>query len=53
MRLFQVALIIVLLLALDRAFMDGQNAEILLSLARRAARAINVWASDLLSSLRR
>jgi hypothetical protein len=50
MRLFQVALIIVLLLALDRAFMDGQNAAILLSLARRAALAINVWASDLLSS---
>jgi hypothetical protein len=53
MRLFWAALIIVLLVALDRALMDGQNVEILLSLARRAARVINVWANDLLSSLRR
>jgi len=53
MRLFWAALIIALLVALDRAYMDGQNAEILLSLARRAVAAINVWANDLLRSLRR
>jgi hypothetical protein len=53
MRLFWAALIIVLLVALDRAFMDGQNTEILLSLARRAAAVVNVWADDLLRSFRR
>jgi hypothetical protein len=53
MRLFQAALIIAVLVALDRAFMDGQNTEILLSLARRAAATINNWANDLPHLLRR
>lgn len=46
MRLFWAALVILTIFALDRAYMDGQNAEIALSLARQGARAINDVASD-------
>jgi hypothetical protein len=53
MRWFWAALVIVILVALDRAYMDGQNAAFLLSLAHRGARIINDWADDLMRSLRR
>jgi hypothetical protein len=36
MRLFWVPLVIVVLFAVDRAYMDGQNADQLMSLARWA-----------------
>jgi hypothetical protein len=53
MRWFLAALIILVLIALDRAYMDGQNAALILSLARRAAAAINEWANDLVRLVRR
>jgi len=50
MRLFLAALVIVALLALDRAYLDGQNAAILMSFARQAGAMITDW-SDRLSLL--
>jgi len=53
MRWFAVAVIILVLIALDRAYMGGQNAALLMSLAQRAAAAINQWADDLMRLVRR
>jgi hypothetical protein len=53
MRWFVAALIILVLIALDRAYMDGQNAALILSLAQRAAAAMNEWANDLVRFVRR
>jgi hypothetical protein len=53
MRWFWAAVIILVLIALDRAYMDGQNAALILSLAQRAAAAINQWADDLMRLIRR
>ena len=53
MRWFTATIIILVLIALDRAYMDGQNAALLMSLARRAAAAINQWADDLMRLIRR
>ena len=46
-------IIVFVLIALDRAYMDGQNAALLMSLARRAAAALNQWADDLMRLIRR
>ena len=43
MRLFVAAFVVVLLFAIDRAFLDGQNAEALLSLFRRIAAYLLRW----------
>jgi hypothetical protein len=53
MRWFLAALIILALIALDRAYMDGQNAALIMSLAQRTAAAINEWANDLVRFVRR
>ena len=53
MRWFAAALVILVLVALDRAYIGGQNLDLLLSLARRVAAAINNWADDLIGSVRR
>ena len=52
MRWFWTAAIILVLLALDRAYMDGQNAALILSGARRAAQVINDWAIELTRKIR-
>ena len=53
MRWFAAALVILVLVALDRAYMGGQNLDLLLSLARRVAAATNNWADDLINAVRR
>jgi hypothetical protein len=53
MRLFWAALAIVVLFALDRAYMGGQNAEHLWSLVQWIGTSIKYWAQDLLQPLRR
>jgi hypothetical protein len=53
MRLFWVSLVIVILFAIDRAYMDGQNAEQVMSLARSAGGYITRGVDDLLRPLRR
>jgi hypothetical protein len=53
MRWFAAAVIILVLIALDRAYMDGQNATLLISLAQRAAATVNQWADDLMRLVRR
>jgi hypothetical protein len=53
MRWFAAAVIILVLIALDRAYMDGQNAASILSLAQRVAAAISQWADDLVRLVRR
>jgi hypothetical protein len=53
MRWFSAALIIAVLFALDRAYMDGQNAQQVMSLARWAGAIINQGAGDLLRPLRK
>jgi hypothetical protein len=53
MRWFLAILIILVLAALDRAYMDGQNAALIMSLIRRGAAVINDWANHLAGSLRR
>jgi len=53
MRWFVAALLVVALFLFDRAYLDGQNAEILLSLLRRGAATINAWAADLTRTVRR
>jgi hypothetical protein len=52
MRLFWSALVIATLVALDRAYMDGQNATFFASIAMQAARGINDWASHLVRWMR-
>jgi hypothetical protein len=53
MRWFLAIVVIFALVALDRAYMDGQNAALIVSAARGAAAAINNWADDLTRSIRR
>jgi hypothetical protein len=53
MRWFLAALIIVVLFAVDRAYMDGQGALQVMSLARWVGAIINHGADDLLRPLRR
>jgi hypothetical protein len=53
MRLFWIPLVIVLLFAVDRAYMDGQNADQVMSLARWVGAIINHNVDDLLRPLRR
>jgi hypothetical protein len=52
MRLFWVPLVIVVLFAVDRAYMDGQNADQLMSLARWGGAFVNQWVADMLRPLR-
>jgi hypothetical protein len=52
MRLFWIPLLIVVLLAVDRAYMDGQNADQVMSLARRGGAIISHNVDDLLRPLR-
>jgi hypothetical protein len=52
MRLFWAALAIGVLFAVDRAYMDGQNAAHVVSLARWIGAFITHWADDLLRPLR-
>jgi hypothetical protein len=51
-RLFWSALVIATLVALDRAYMDGQNAAFFASIAGEAAKSINDWASHLVRWMR-
>jgi hypothetical protein len=53
MRLFWAALAMAVLFALDRAYMDGQNAAQVVSLVRWIGALITHWADDLLRPLRR
>jgi hypothetical protein len=53
MRWFLAVVVILVFFALDRAYMNGRNAELLLSTARRGAVVVNNWAADLTRSLRR
>jgi len=53
MRWFAAAVIIFVLIALDRAYMDGQNAALILALAQRVAATISQWADDLVRLVRR
>ena len=53
MRWFVALLIILVFFALDRAYMDGQNSAMIMSLARRGGAAINDWVNHLVGSLRR
>jgi hypothetical protein len=53
MRWFLAALVIVVLFAVDRAYMDGQNAAQLTSLARWLGAIITHSVDDLLRPLRR
>jgi hypothetical protein len=53
MRWFTAAVIILVLIALDRAYMDGQNAALLMSLAQRAGAIVSQWADDLVRLVRR
>ena len=53
MRWFWAALAIVILFAVDRAYMDGQNADAVLSLVRWMGAHVTNWTDDLLRPLRR
>jgi hypothetical protein len=53
MRWFWAFVVIVVLMALDRAYMQGRNAEILLSAGQRGAATVNRWAHDLTNGMRR
>jgi len=53
MRWFWIAFIVILLSAADRAFMDGQNAALVVSGARSLAATINRQVDDLLRYLRK
>jgi hypothetical protein len=53
MRVFWIPLVIVVLFAVDRAYMDGQNADQVASLTRSAGALINQGVDDLLRPLRR
>jgi hypothetical protein len=53
MRLFWIALVIVALVAIDRAYLDGQNSDQVMSLVRWAGTNVSDWAHDLLRPLRR
>jgi hypothetical protein len=53
MRLIWAALAIVVLYAVDRAYMDGENAAAVMSLARWIGAHVIQWTDDLLRPLRR
>jgi hypothetical protein len=53
MRWLVAALLVAALFMFDRIYLGGQNAELLLSLLRQIARAISVWAEDMVRSIRR
>jgi hypothetical protein len=53
MRLFWIPLVIVALFAIDRAYMDGQNADQVLSLVRWVGVHVTDWTGDLLRPLRK
>jgi hypothetical protein len=53
MRWFLAALMIVVLFAVDRAYMDGQGAQQVMSVARWAGATINHGVDDLLRPLRK
>jgi hypothetical protein len=52
-RMFAIPLVIVALFALDRAYMDGQNAAQVMSVARWAGAHVTNWTDDLLRPLNR
>jgi len=52
MRWFWAGLAIVVLIAVDRAYMDGQIAQAAMSLARWVGGFFTQWADDLLRPLR-
>lgn len=53
MRWFSAVLLMVVLFAIDRAYMDGQNAAAIMSLVRWVGMHITGWVDDLLRPLRR
>jgi hypothetical protein len=53
MRVFCIPLVIVALFAIDRAFMDGQNADHVMSLVRWVGVHVTDWTEDLLRPLRK
>jgi hypothetical protein len=53
MRWFYAALLIIVLLAVDRAYMRGENTELVLSAVRSVAATINRGTDELLRYLRR
>jgi succinate-acetate transporter protein len=53
MRLFWIALAIVALVAIDRAYLDGQNTDQVISLVHWAGMHVTNWTNDLLRPLRR
>jgi hypothetical protein len=53
MRVFWIPLVIVALFAIDRAYMDGQNADQALSLVRWVGVHVTGWTDDLLRPLRK
>jgi hypothetical protein len=52
MRMFWMPLVIVALFAVDRAYMDGENADQLMSLVRWVGVQVTDWTDDLLRPLR-
>jgi hypothetical protein len=52
-RFFWAALAILLLYAIDRAYLDGQNTALMVTFARSAGMSINQHVVDLLRPLRR
>jgi hypothetical protein len=53
MRLFWIPLVIVAMFAIDRAYLDGQNADQVMSVVRWAGTHVTNWTNDLLRPLRR
>jgi hypothetical protein len=53
MRWFWTALVIVVLFAIDRAYMDGQNADHVVSFVRWVGAQVTNWADDLVRPLRK
>jgi hypothetical protein len=52
MRLLRAAIILLALYAIDRMYLDGQNAAVAMSLARSAGASISQQVGDLLRPLR-
>jgi hypothetical protein len=53
MRVFWMPLVIVALFAIDRAYMDGQNADQMVSLVHWIGAQVTNWTDDLLRPLRK
>jgi hypothetical protein len=53
MRVFWIPLLIVALFAIDRAYMDGQNADQVVSLVHWIGAQVANWTDDLLRPLRK